>query len=459
MPANVALMRDMAQHTRIELPRRIRNLLKFISRVNGNEAIWQEMDQWGLKFDQALVTVKGRVLPAERVTQSDHSRHYNPQMAEFLRETRDQRLHVSVNIDSCVVICPKWAEPNTRQFVSTLLSVCPPMGLGMCEPQLLVLEDDRAGNYVRALHQVGSGGNLQLAIFVLPNNRKDRYDMIKRAACIDLGLHTQVILARTIGNRRNMRSVATKVAIQLNCKLGGEAWCLEIPLANTMVVGYDTYHDSSLRKRSAGAFVASMNQNMTRWYSRVAFHATHQELGSSLGLLLQDALLKYMQVNSGSAPERIIFFRGGVSDGQIPQVREWEIEQIIDSLNVFFPGKIPKLAFVVVTKLGDYVNPPPGTVVNTKVTHPECYDYFVVSQSVRQGTVAPTRYNVIYDTTGLKPDHMQQLSYKLTHLYFNWPGTIRVPAPCQYAHKLAFLAGHSLHGEHCLRLASTLFYL
>ena len=24
-----------------------------------------------------------------------------------------------------------------------------------------------------------------------------------------------------------------------------------------------------------------------------------------------------------------------------------------------------------------------------------------------------------------------RLSYKLTHLYYNWPGTVRVPAPCQ----------------------------
>ena len=29
-------------------------------------------------------------------------------------------------------------------------------------------------------------------------------------------------------------------------------------------------------------------------------------------------------------------------------------------------------------------------------------------------------------------------SYKLTHMYYNWPGTVRVPAPCQYAHKLAY---------------------
>ena len=58
---------------------------------------------------------------------------------------------------------------------------------------------------------------------------------------------------------------------------------------------------------------------------------------------------------------------------------------------------------------------------------------------MRQGTVNPTSYNVIKDTSGLKPKHIQQLTYKLTHLYYNWPGTVRVPAPCQYAHKLAFL--------------------
>ena len=62
-----------------------------------------------------------------------------------------------------------------------------------------------------------------------------------------------------------------------------------------------------------------------------------------------------------------------------------------------------------------------GSVVDQDVTRKEWYDYFLVSQSVRQGTVTPTHYNVIHDTTGLKPDHMQRLTYKMTHLYYNWP--------------------------------------
>ena len=54
-----------------------------------------------------------------------------------------------------------------------------------------------------------------------------------------------------------------------------------------------------------------------------------------------------------------------------------------------------------------------------------------MSQHVRQGTVTPTHYNVVYDGSGWKPDILQRLTYKLTHMYYNWPGTIRVPAPCQ----------------------------
>ena len=63
------------------------------------------------------------------------------------------------------------------------------------------------------------------------------------------------------------------------------------------------------------------------------------------------------------------------------------------------------------------------------------------------GTVTPVHYNIIYDTTDLNADKFQRLSYKLTHLYYNWPGTVRVPAPCQYAHKLATLIGDHLHQE------------
>ena len=63
---------------------------------------------------------------------------------------------------------------------------------------------------------------------------------------------------------------------------------------------------------------------------------------------------------------------------------------------------------------------------------------------------------------GAKPpklETVQRLAYKLSHMYYNWSGTIRVPAPCMYAHKLATLIGESVKKEPSLLLNNRLFYL
>ena len=60
-------------------------------------------------------------------------------------------------------------------------------------------------------------------------------------------------------------------------------------------------------------------------------------------------------------------------------------------------------------------------ILTTHLLYFARFDFFLVSQSVRQGTVSPTHYNVIEDSSGLTPDHFQRLTYKLTHLYYNWP--------------------------------------
>lgn len=52
-----------------------------------------------------------------------------------------------------------------------------------------------------------------------------------------------------------------------------------------------------------------------------------------------------------------------------------------------------------------------------------------------------------------------RLTFKLCHLYWNWTGTIRVPAPCKYAHRLAFLSGQYLHSEPGIQLSDKLFFL
>ena len=105
-----------------------------------------------------------------------------------------------------------------------------------------------------------------------------------------------------------------------------------------------------------------------------------------------------------------------------------------------------------------FENPPAGTVLSEKAVTGD-KDFFLISQSVRQGTVSPAHYQVLYDTIKLKQQDLQKLTYMLCHLYYNWPGTIRVPAPCHYAHKISFLIGQSVHTNAADSLKDKLFFL
>lgn len=218
-------------------------------------------------------------------------------------------------------------------------------------------------------------------------------------------------------------------------------------------MGYDTWHNSSQKGQSVGGLICSTNQTLTRFYSQCTLHNNNEELCDNMKAGVMKAVQVY-QKNNGQPPKRIIFYRDGVGEGQIKQVQEQEVEEIKkifreNKLNVAF-------TFIIITKRintrfykldskNQFVNPPSGSVFDDVVTLPERYDFFIVSQSVRQGTVNPTSYNVIEDHSGWKPAQIQAITYKLSHLYYNWPGVVKVPHVCQLAHKLAFLVGESVH--------------
>jgi aubergine-like protein len=73
--------------------------------------------------------------------------------------------------------------------------------------------------------------------------------------------------------------------------------------------------------------------------------------------------------------------------------------------------------------------------------------------------VSPCSYNVLTDNQGLDADKLQRITYKMCHMYFNWSGTVAVPAPCQYAHKLAALTGISLGKSASNALENLLHFL
>lgn len=214
-----------------------------------------------------------------------------------------------------------------------------------------------------------------------------------------------------------------------------------------------------------GAMVASLDTNYGRYYSAVSSHSSGEELSHDLSLNLIKAIKQYKDINN-MLPKRIVIYRDGVGEGQIHYVVKNEVADVKAKLqSVYENPEDMKLAYIVVTKkintrlFYNGQNPPPGTVVDDVITDPSKYDFLIVAQQVGQGTVTPTAYNIIEDSSGLEVDKIQRLTYKLCHMYFNWSGTVRVPAPCQYAHKLAFLVSQAIHQQPSTFLETLLYFL
>ena len=69
---------------------------------------------------------------------------------------------------------------------------------------------------------------------------------------------------RTISDERKATSVVQKILLQVNCKLGGELWGVDIPNPGLMVIGIDVYHDPSrVAKSVAGELCLLYQLNRT----------------------------------------------------------------------------------------------------------------------------------------------------------------------------------------------------
>ncbi|XP_046396962.1 piwi-like protein Siwi isoform X2 [Ischnura elegans] len=469
MRKNFPLMKCLADQTRLGPSERIQRLIQFAKRLQGEAKAKADLDRWNMKFSTGLVKFNGRVLTQEKICQGNRCgkevNYASGKNSDWTRDLRSNPMLVVGPMKFWVLVSPANLMREAKTFVQNVQTVSVGMGLRLPQPMEVSLEDDRLTTYIQAISRFCAPENRpSLMMIILPNNRLDRYAAIKKKCCVDSAVPTQLILAKNLSNNSVM-SIATKVAVQMNCKIGGAPWTVEIPLEGLMVIGFDVYHDTSQKGTSIGALVSSLDKQLSRYYSSVSFHRTGEELSNELPINVIKALHKYRNYNGGNLPRKIVLYRDGVGEGQITYVFQHEVELLKQRLTEIYKGNHFHLAFIVITKrintrfFAEGGNPPSGTVVDDVITLPHRYDFFLVSQSVKQGTVSPTSYNVIFDNLGLTPDKLQRLTFKLTHLYFNWSGTVRVPAPCQYAHKLAYLVGQAIHKSPNPDLDELLYFL
>ncbi|XP_060658910.1 protein piwi [Drosophila nasuta] len=467
MRSNFQLKRAMADHTQLNPARRIDRLRTFNRRLQTTPESVRVLNDWNMKLDENLVEIQGRIIAPQKILFLNNRISAGDQ-ADWTRYFRDNQMFTtpSQGLDRWAVIAPQRNSRDLRTLLQNLNQVARGMGFQIRSPRETMIYDDRTGSYIQALDDCARI-DPQLILCLVPNNNTERYSSIKKRGCVDKAIPTQVVTTKA--TQRGM-SVATKIAIQINCKLGYTPWMIDLPLSGLMTIGFDIAKCTRDRSKAYGALVASMDQQQnSTYFSTVAECSAYDVMANNLWPMMLKALRQYHREHQ-KLPARIVFYRDGVSSGSLKHLVEYEVKDIVEKLEAEYQraGSTtpPMLAYIVVSRAANTrlftsskQNPPPGTVVDDVITMPERYDFYLVSQAVRHGTVAPTSYNVVHSKIRLSPDQIQKLTYKMCHLYYNWSGTTRVPAVCQYAKKLATLVGTNIHAIPQNALEKKFYYL
>ncbi|KAF9623478.1 hypothetical protein IFM89_003094 [Coptis chinensis] len=308
-----------------------------------------------------------------------------------------------------------------------------------------------------------ASNNLQLLICVM--ERKHRgYADLKRIAETNIGVVSQCCLYSNLGKLGSQ--FLANLALKINAKVGGSTVALynsfpsQIPRLfgdPAIFLGADVTHPHPLDdfSPSIAAVVGSMNWPAANKYiSRMRSQTHRQEIIQDLKEMVRELLEEFKQ-EVNMLPKRILFFRDGVSETQFYKVLEVEL-QAIRAACLTFPRYKPTITFAVVQKRHhtrlfpnetdspssgtQYSNEniPPGTVVDTVITHPKEFDFYLCSHWGMKGTSRPTHYHILSDENQFTSDELQRLVHNLCYTFVRCTKPVSLVPPAYYAHLAAY---------------------
>lgn len=381
-------MKGMAQYTRMEPKIRVQRLMDFNRRLLGTQASVQHFENSEIKLQPELLKIEGRILPQETILFGNgKTAKSENQNVDWTNPMKMNQMYQNMPLSKWAIIYPASAEIDTRTFLRLLSEVANGMQYEMKDPKMICLSDDRVGSYTKELETLLQR-DPNFVMIVLPNQSVDRYAAVKKISCVNNATPTQVVVLKTMkpkkGNMGAVKSIATKVLIQMNCKLGGAPWMVNIPIKGLMTIGFDVSTDSTDKRKAYGAFIASMDlKKNVKYFSAVASHIRGEECSGSIAVHMRNALRAFHSTH-GCFPEKILMYRDGVGEGDIDFVRNQEVNTLENTLKEVYETAgceyKPTFTFIIVTKrintrfftasFSRHENPCSGTVIDTAVTLP-----------------------------------------------------------------------------------------
>ncbi|ERN01425.1 hypothetical protein AMTRI_Chr03g147670 [Amborella trichopoda] len=446
--------------------------------------------EFGIRVSDSITTVDARVLPPPRLKYHDSGKEKDctPRVGQWNMINKKM-----VNPGAVPTwVCINFSRVNfnaVQGFCQDLVTMCRNMGMDFNPRPFLPIENARPDQVEKLLmfvHQKTAGTHLTLLIVILPEVTGSSYGQLKCICETQHGIVSQCCKPRNV-TKPNRQQYLENVALKINVKVGGrnsvlvDALTRRIPMVSdvpTIIFGADVTHpppgeDSS---PSISAVVASQDwPEVTKYMGLVSAQSHRREIIADLytcqrhptkglvhGGMIRDLLISF-KIATRQKPQRIIFYRDGVSEGQFNQVLLEEMDAIRKACASLEEGYLPPVTFIVCQKrhhtrlftnnhnnqssVDRSGNILPGTVVDTKICHPSEFDFYLCSHAGIQGTSRPAHYHVLYDENSFSADGLQSLTNNLCYTYARCTRSVSIVPPAYYAHLAAFRARYYLEAS------------
>ena len=222
MRSDYKVMREVGSITRVAPEARKQNLIKLIRNIKNNPEAEAHLTNWGLNLADEPIEIEGRVLNKDKLFFGN--RNEVATSANFTREASTYAMLTTIPLKNWVIICEKFQiERVVSNFIQNLISHGGRLGMSIEAPRVVGIPSSRINDYVRALQQ-NINKDTQLATLIVTGQKGDLYSAIKKTCVRDNPVASQVIQTKTISNERSQKSIVSKIALQINCKIGGELW-------------------------------------------------------------------------------------------------------------------------------------------------------------------------------------------------------------------------------------------
>ncbi|XP_075551486.1 protein argonaute-2-like isoform X1 [Dermacentor variabilis] len=431
--------------------------------VNSTEDYLREFN---IKISTDPMQLKGRVLEPPSLVFENNS---VSKPREGTWDLRGQHFYKPATVERWTLVSlSRFAQrDHLDNFVKMLIRIGMELGMRIEQP-IEISAPDHNRRSIRSIlgEQQQKHSKLQMVVIVI--TKTTNYAEIKQVAETELGLRTQCLLENNVVKKCNV-ALVQNLCQKINAKMGGTNNSLLAQEKPTLfqkpviIIGADVSHPSpgDRIRPSIAACVGSLDSIPSKFHATVRIQMEHAEAKARVEIIkdlkemMKDMLKAFFRATRHK-PERIIFYRDGVSEGQFLEVRNREVSAIRLACKELSPNESyePALTFIVVQKrhhtrfmpasdrdgVGKFRNVPPGTTVDSVVTHPLDFDFFLCSHFGIQGTSRPAHYYVVWDDSSFTADELQKLSYYLCHTYARCARSVSIPAPVYYAHLAAFRA-------------------